>query len=267
MPNRDEYNRSNVDWSRIEAQAVRAARETKKPREQTQREVVETRPKIEERFFGLWTRERTESVRRSVSVTKDYWSLCQLYFEETSRNPFFRETEWRIYCLGVDGSLFVESFTEVLSLPHGTHRYAPDRRPMSEWDLAEFDFELRHYHGQRPDGTEISRNDQPGRLISRRKGDGLLIALGELLGEVPSSGRRDLPGKHTASIKWFDPNRGYGFLDTAETLGKDVFLHISNFVRSTPPSLASGDMIEFTVRESKKGLAAHNARKVRAGGE
>lgn len=57
-------------------------------------------------------------------------------------------------------------------------------------------------------------------------------------------------------VKWFDAQKGYGFIQADE--GKDVFVHYSAIETEGFKSLAEGDEVEFEVVDSPKGpQAAH----------
>jgi cold shock protein len=60
------------------------------------------------------------------------------------------------------------------------------------------------------------------------------------------------------TVKWFDPNRGYGFIKP-ET-GEDLFVHISALHESSGGSLQEGQAVEFDVEQGQKGLQATNVR-------
>ena len=49
----------------------------------------------------------------------------------------------------------------------------------------------------------------------------------------------------TGKIKWFNPTKGYGFI---EQEGKDVFLHISALEKAGINTLQEGEEIEFENR-------------------
>ncbi len=52
-------------------------------------------------------------------------------------------------------------------------------------------------------------------------------------------------------VKWFDPERGYGFIATDE--GKDVFVHQSAIQSGDYVILDEGDRVEFDIVEGEKG--------------
>jgi len=64
----------------------------------------------------------------------------------------------------------------------------------------------------------------------------------------------------TGTVKWFSPEKGYGFI--SQEGGADVFVHFSAIQGSGFKSLAEGDSVEFEVTRGPKGLQAANVRKV-----
>jgi cold shock protein len=59
-------------------------------------------------------------------------------------------------------------------------------------------------------------------------------------------------------VKWFDPNRGYGFIRPEQ--GEDVFVHISVVQASGLQTLQEGQAVEFDIEQGRKGLQAANLR-------
>ena len=49
----------------------------------------------------------------------------------------------------------------------------------------------------------------------------------------------------TGTVKWFDPNRGYGFIRPEQ--GEDVFVHISAVQASGLQTLQEGQAVEFDI--------------------
>jgi cold shock protein len=45
-------------------------------------------------------------------------------------------------------------------------------------------------------------------------------------------------------VKWFNPTKGYGFIETGEG-GKDVFVHISAVERAGLTTLNEGQQVEY----------------------
>ena len=63
------------------------------------------------------------------------------------------------------------------------------------------------------------------------------------------------------TVKWFNAQKGYGFLSTAE--GKDVFVHFSAIENEEGyKTLTEGQDVEFDVVDGEKGpQAAHVIKK------
>ena len=55
-------------------------------------------------------------------------------------------------------------------------------------------------------------------------------------------------------IKWFNENKGYGFIEQDE--GEDVFVHYSVIEMEGFRTLAEGAKVEFEAVEGEKGLQA-----------
>ncbi len=60
-------------------------------------------------------------------------------------------------------------------------------------------------------------------------------------------------------VKWFDADKGYGFISSAE--GKDIFVHFSAIQIEGYKTLAEGDQVEFEVKSGDRGPQAANVRK------
>lgn len=65
----------------------------------------------------------------------------------------------------------------------------------------------------------------------------------------------------TGKVKWFNDQKGFGFIVRDDGEG-DVFVHHSEIQAEGFRSLAEGDKVEFEVVEKDKGPAATNVRKV-----
>jgi len=63
-----------------------------------------------------------------------------------------------------------------------------------------------------------------------------------------------MEAKETGTVKWFNENRGYGFITRDK--GEDVFVHISSIVGWGYNTLNAGQRVEFSVEQSLKGLRA-----------
>lgn len=55
-------------------------------------------------------------------------------------------------------------------------------------------------------------------------------------------------------VKWFNPQKGYGFISTEE--GKDIFVHFSSITSDGFKSLKEGAEVCFDIIEGDKGLRA-----------
>jgi CspA family cold shock protein len=61
-------------------------------------------------------------------------------------------------------------------------------------------------------------------------------------------------------VKWFNGQKGYGFITTDE--GQDVFVHYSAIDGSGFKTLEQGQRVEFEITEGQKGLQAARVSKV-----
>jgi len=51
-------------------------------------------------------------------------------------------------------------------------------------------------------------------------------------------------------IKWFNPTKGYGFIEN-DAGGKDVFLHVSALEQAGIDSLEEGEAVSFEIGENR----------------
>lgn len=66
---------------------------------------------------------------------------------------------------------------------------------------------------------------------------------------------------YTGTVKWFDNERGYGFISTND--GQDVFVHHSQVKeKSHDKDLHEGEIVNFDIRQDDKGPAALNVQKM-----
>ena len=56
----------------------------------------------------------------------------------------------------------------------------------------------------------------------------------------------------TGNVKWFNPTKGYGFIQPAGGGGKDVFVHISAVEQAGLSTLNEGQSVEYEI-ESNRG--------------
>ncbi len=59
----------------------------------------------------------------------------------------------------------------------------------------------------------------------------------------------------TGTVKWFNPAKGYGFIEP-EDGGKDAFVHISAVERAGLTSLREGQKVEYELVPGDKGKSA-----------
>lgn len=67
--------------------------------------------------------------------------------------------------------------------------------------------------------------------------------------------------REVGTVKWFNNARGYGFI-TQEENGDDIFVHYRNIRGEGYRSLAEGQMVEFELQHTDKGLHADDVSKV-----
>ncbi len=57
-------------------------------------------------------------------------------------------------------------------------------------------------------------------------------------------------------VKWFNNDKGYGFVDYKEN--EDIFVHYSAIKQDGFKTLSEGQIVEFDLIETEKGLQAVN---------
>lgn len=62
--------------------------------------------------------------------------------------------------------------------------------------------------------------------------------------------------RETGTVKWFDANKGYGFITREQ--GNDVFVHYSAINGNGYRSLEEDQRVEFTVADGTKGPQAQD---------
>ncbi|MCP3429522.1 transcription antiterminator/RNA stability regulator CspE [Opacimonas viscosa] len=63
--------------------------------------------------------------------------------------------------------------------------------------------------------------------------------------------------KVTGSVKWFNADKGYGFI-TQDNGGKDVFVHFRAIQSEGYKTLPEGQKVSFEIEDGQKGLQAAN---------
>jgi len=61
-------------------------------------------------------------------------------------------------------------------------------------------------------------------------------------------------------IKWFNNEKGYGFIEGEN--GEDIFVHYSAIKQDGYKSLSEGQIVEYELLETEKGLQAINVKEV-----
>ena len=67
--------------------------------------------------------------------------------------------------------------------------------------------------------------------------------------------------KVTGTVKWFNADKGYGFL-TQDNGGKDVFVHFRAIISDGYKTLPEAQRVEFEVEEGQKGHQAANVQAI-----
>lgn len=66
--------------------------------------------------------------------------------------------------------------------------------------------------------------------------------------------------KTTGTVKWFNSEKGFGFIEVAE--GNDVFVHFSAITGDGFKSLEEGQKVEFNIVEGSRGPQAEDVVKL-----
>ena len=62
------------------------------------------------------------------------------------------------------------------------------------------------------------------------------------------------------TVKWFNNQKGYGFI--SDESGKDIFVHYSGIAGDGFKALDEGQAVEFEIKEGDKGPQAINVTKL-----
>lgn len=62
--------------------------------------------------------------------------------------------------------------------------------------------------------------------------------------------------RESGTVKWFDSNKGYGFI--TRSMGEDIFVHFRSIRGNGYRSLYEGQSVEFIVTEGDKGPQAED---------
>jgi cold shock protein len=78
---------------------------------------------------------------------------------------------------------------------------------------------------------------------------------------MPTSGlktNRSMNEMATGTVKWFNDQKGYGFITPDGGNGKDLFVHHTAIQAKGFRSLTEGDKVTFDTEQGPKGLQAVN---------
>jgi CspA family cold shock protein len=62
----------------------------------------------------------------------------------------------------------------------------------------------------------------------------------------------------SGTVKWFNPTKGYGFIQPSGGGGKDVFVHISAVERAGLSTLNEGQQVEYELVSNRGKESAEN---------
>ena len=64
-------------------------------------------------------------------------------------------------------------------------------------------------------------------------------------------------------VKWFNNEKGYGFIECGSDFNEDIFVHYSAIECEGYKTLKEGDIVEFTLITTAKGNQAINVKEVK----
>jgi len=62
------------------------------------------------------------------------------------------------------------------------------------------------------------------------------------------------PGPHEGVVKWYDPEKGYGFITQRD--GNDIFFHRTGIAPGETPRFPDGTKVTYLIEQSSKGPQA-----------
>ena len=64
-------------------------------------------------------------------------------------------------------------------------------------------------------------------------------------------------------VKWFNNDKGYGFIERDDVSSDDIFVHYSELESDGYKSLKEGDIVEFNLIQTPKGSQALNVKEIK----
>lgn len=64
-------------------------------------------------------------------------------------------------------------------------------------------------------------------------------------------------------VKWFNNERGYGFIENGDNINDDIFVHYSAIDKYGYKTLKEGDIVEYQLIKTAKGSQAINVKEVK----
>lgn len=64
-------------------------------------------------------------------------------------------------------------------------------------------------------------------------------------------------------VKWFNNDKGYGFIEIGSEINEDVFVHYSAIEKEGYKTLKEGDIVEFVLVKTAKGDQAINVKELK----
>src|ERR1700694_2135426 len=101
----------------------------------------------------------------------------------------------------------------------------------------------------------------PARVPSQDIAEIRIGLRGGRAGHWHASALRRRPSMATGTVKWFNAQKGFGFIQPADG-GKDVFVHISAVERAGMSTLNEGQKLSYDVVSERGKLAAANLQTV-----
>lgn len=70
-----------------------------------------------------------------------------------------------------------------------------------------------------------------------------------------------MDSQETGTVKWFDAQKGFGFIERDEGRG-DIFVHATAMEDNFAEPLRDGERVSFEIGPGRKGPAAQNVRRI-----